>query len=103
MIAERWTDEATRAISIDLNTYNPNYDMATVMRFKIDIVGGGHFFPKVETLSCRLNPYSNMMDYVRLIGEITFVGLLVYYIWQEVMELRASGPKVYLTSFWNII
>jgi hypothetical protein len=103
MISERWTDEATRAISIDVNTYNPNFDMATVMRFKIDIVGGGMFFPKVETLSCRLNPYSTSTDYVRLLAEVIFSGMTVYYLWIEMTELRASGVREYFSSFWNLV
>eukprot|EP00746_Dinoflagellata_sp_MGD_P165182 gnl/MRDRNA2_/MRDRNA2_94304_c0_seq1.p1 gnl/MRDRNA2_/MRDRNA2_94304_c0~~gnl/MRDRNA2_/MRDRNA2_94304_c0_seq1.p1 ORF type:complete len:699 (+),score=125.40 gnl/MRDRNA2_/MRDRNA2_94304_c0_seq1:149-2245(+) len=103
MMRERWTDEGTRAISIDVNTYNPNFDMATVMRFKIDIVGGGMFFPKVETMSARLNPYSNTTDYMRLLCEVIFAGMTVYYLWGEMQELKSSGLKEYLSSFWNIV
>jgi hypothetical protein len=103
MMRERWTDEGTRAISIDVNTYNPNFDMATVTRFKIDIVGGGMFFPKVESLSCRLNPYSNTTDYMRLLCEVLFAGMTVYYLWGEFTELKQSGLKEYLSSFWNIV
>jgi len=103
MMRERWTDEGTRAIVIDVNTYNPNFDMATVMRFKIDIVGGGMFFPKVETMSLRLNPYSNTNDYVRLLCEVVFAGMTVYYLSLEATELKNSGLKEYLSSFWNIV
>lgn len=103
MMRERWTDEGTRAVVIDVNTYNPNFDIATVMRFKVDVVGGGTFFPKVETLSCRLNPYSNTTDYVRLLCEVIFAGLTLFYVWTEALELRSSGLKEYLSSFWNLV
>jgi len=66
MIHERWTDEWTRALAIDLNTYNPNHDMATAFRFRIDIVPGGHFFPRVDAKTCRLHPYSSGLDLFRV-------------------------------------
>lgn len=51
MVKQRWTDEYTQAVGIDMNTYNPNYNMATVFRFKVVRDIGGKLEPHVETCS----------------------------------------------------
>lgn len=98
---ERWTDEYSRAVSVEVNTYNPNYDIATATRFIIDISQGGRFSMRVDQQSCRLNPYLHIMDYVRGIFEITFCFMLVYYIRVEMLEMQELGLRRYLHSFWN--
>jgi hypothetical protein len=103
MIKERWTDEWTRAIAIDLNMYNQNYDMATVFRFKIDQVVGGHLFPKVEAKSCRLNPYTSSMDYFRATIEALWAVLLIYHFYVEIKEFMNEGFFYYFSNLWNII
>jgi hypothetical protein len=103
MIKERWTDEWTRAVAIDMNTYNPNFDIATVFRFKLDIVLGGLIVPKVEVKSCRLNPYTSSMDYFRAFVESLFGVLLFYHLYQEFKEYRRDGIKVYFSNGWNVV
>lgn len=103
MIKERWTDEWTRAIAIDMNMYNPNYDMATVLRFKIDQVVGGHLFPKVEAKSCRLNPYTSNWDFFRATVEAIWAVLLIYHFYVEFKEFRNEGFALYISNMWNII
>jgi hypothetical protein len=75
MIRERWTDEWTRGVAIDVNTYNPNYDIATVFRFKVDVLVGGRLVPHIEAYSCRLLPYASAWDKFRLALEIIFCFL----------------------------
>lgn len=103
LMKERWTDEWTRGVSIDVNTYNPNYDLATVARFRIDVGPGGHFFPTVEFLSCRMNPYSTVFDLIRLLLEVIFALFLVFYCFEELKELYTGGVKAYFNSFWNVV
>lgn len=79
MMKDRWTDEWTRIVAVDVNTYNANYDIATVFRFKVERMIGGELAPRIETCSCRLNPYSTASDYVRMVLEgIWAIGFLVY-------------------------
>jgi len=103
MLRQRWTDESTRAVGVDVNLYNPTYDIATVIRFKVDVVLGGRFFPHVEVLSCRLNPYSNTTDYIRLVLEILFILLLLFYLQSWFRKLCLQGFGRYFSRFWTYV
>lgn len=102
MIRERWTDEWTRAVAIDVNTYNPNRDLATVFRFKVDALLGGGFVPHVEARSCRLDPYSNEWDYFRACLEVMFVLHLLRFAFKEVIKATRSRGT-YFFSLWNYL
>jgi hypothetical protein len=101
MQMERWTDEATRAIAIDINTYNANTDISTVTRLSIDVVPGGRIYPTVSQSSCRLSPYNMPGDQIRLGVECVFLGLLFYYICVEIQELYTLRWKYF--DFWNAV
>jgi hypothetical protein len=98
---ERWTDEYTVAVAVEMNTYNPNYDVATATRFVMDVGPGGRVSMRVDQQSCRLNPYLHIIDYIRGLFEIAFCFLLVYYIRVEMLEMQELGLRRYLNSFWN--
>ncbi|CEM12148.1 unnamed protein product [Vitrella brassicaformis CCMP3155] len=100
LVAERWVDENTRGIAIEMNTYNPAYDMSTVTRFKVDIRPGGLFIPSIEIFSARLYPYTSSIDGFRAFLELVFFFALLYYFWREGMEMRTEGWR-YAQSFWN--
>jgi hypothetical protein len=101
MQMERWTDEATRAIAIDINTYNANTDISTVTRLSIDVVPGGRIYPTVSQSSCRLSPYNMPGDQIRFGVECVFLGLLFYYICVEIQELYTLRWKYF--DFWNAV
>lgn len=104
MVESRWTDEGTRAIAVDINTYNPNLDMVTVSRLSIDISDGGKFYPRVRILSARLNPYSSFEDkFIRLFLELLWGCMLLRYMLIECQELWQEGPYRYFTQMWNLI
>lgn len=102
MVRERWTDHATRAVAVDVNTYNPNIDIATAFRFQIDIVQGGQIIPHVEAKSCRLSPYNRFEDKCRAVLECFFILLLCYYIFKEVVVIIGQ-PCRYFYSLKSLI
>merc|ERR550514_1024302 len=102
MKRERWTNEGTRGVLVEMNVYNPNYDIATVLRLSVHVHAGGQFEPYVEMWSCRLFPYTSTTDTARLALEGSFTLFLVYYFLGEVVEFYQEREK-YLRNFWNYI
>lgn len=70
-----WIDHATRALSIDMNFYNANVDLAAHLRFQLDFGASGAVYTTVELNSMRLRPYvlSRLHLYVRLASDLIFV------------------------------
>jgi len=86
MISHRWTDEWTRAVSVDINVYNPNYDMATAVRFSVERLLGGQLVPHADACSCPLRPYSGASGIIRAFFEGLF--LIMYLVYLVVMVRR---------------
>eukprot|EP00929_Paragymnodinium_shiwhaense_P122275 TRINITY_DN9490_c0_g2_i1.p1 TRINITY_DN9490_c0_g2~~TRINITY_DN9490_c0_g2_i1.p1 ORF type:complete len:683 (+),score=165.50 TRINITY_DN9490_c0_g2_i1:76-2124(+) len=75
----RWSDEMTRSVAVEVNSFNPNYGLLTTMEFQVDRGLGGDFRPVVTGRSCRANPYATSGDYCRGVLEVVFVvGLVAY-------------------------
>lgn len=102
MKRERWTHEGTRGVAIDINMYNSNFDMATVMRVSLEQTEGGRLDPHIEVMSCRLNPYTTSSDKLRLALEVIFTFWLVWYLGVEVVEMYQLRAE-YLDDVWNYI
>jgi hypothetical protein len=111
MVNGRWTDEWTRIVAIDVNTYNANYDIATVFRFKVEQTRGGQLAAGVETCSCWLNPYKSSGDDARMIFEgiwmawfLAYTVIIVYRccrrgVCSSVRRLWTWMQLLYLVSF----
>jgi len=112
MAKERWTDEWTKAVAVDVNTYNANYDIATVVRFKVVRALGGQLTPNVETCSCSLNPTKDLS--IKILGILWLLVFLLYtsvtvYWWcrkglrQSFRIMRAWLQLFYIAWFFAII
>jgi len=102
MRRERWTHEGTRTMVVEINTYNPNYDVATAVRAHVVAKSGGRLEPTVEMWSCRLSLYQDAVDYVRLALEVLFAFWILYYLVVELSEVYKSRWK-YLSDLWNYV
>jgi len=102
MHRERWTSESTRALIVEINTYNPNYDVAAVVRLVIDANPGGLLEPHFEVASCLLANSGSTMDTARLVLEILFACWLFYYLAIEFSEMYFHKWK-YWADAWNYI
>jgi len=102
MQRERWTSESTRGLAVEINTYNPNYDLATAIRIMIDANPGGLLEPHVEMMSCRLTMFRSTLDSFRLVLEIVFSVWLLYYFAIEMIEFYKSRWN-YFFDIWNYV
>mmetsp|Transcript_27230 Transcript_27230/g.63447 ORF Transcript_27230/g.63447 Transcript_27230/m.63447 type:complete len:729 (-) Transcript_27230:52-2238(-) len=97
----RWTDEWTRVIAVDVNTYNPNLDLATTMRLMVDQTQGGQLVPSIEVCSCKLDPYSGLAGMVRAVLEVLMVLLYLGYVLNKLRLLWFEGPVTHLKQVYN--
>jgi len=98
MIQGRWTDESTRALAVDINTYNPTYDMATVFRFQIERDVGGRVWAMVSAHSCALDLYDRP---VRSVLEGLWILAFLFYVVDAAMTWCRQGTRAYLGSGWG--
>jgi len=99
-----WIDRHTRALSVEMNFYNANFDISTYIRFQIDIGASGRIHSSVKMYSARLNPYNqaSKTDKFRFSCEIAWLlGLLMYT--RAVFKNLISQRLAYFGSFWNLI
>eukprot|EP00746_Dinoflagellata_sp_MGD_P144526 gnl/MRDRNA2_/MRDRNA2_77244_c0_seq1.p1 gnl/MRDRNA2_/MRDRNA2_77244_c0~~gnl/MRDRNA2_/MRDRNA2_77244_c0_seq1.p1 ORF type:complete len:1379 (-),score=249.20 gnl/MRDRNA2_/MRDRNA2_77244_c0_seq1:4-4140(-) len=103
MKQERWTSEGTKAVHVEINTYNANIDLAVVMRILVEVTDGGLFEPHAHLRSCRLFPYSDSWtDRFRMFLEAIFFTQVMWYLYAEFAKLRALKLD-YFKSTFNLI
>lgn len=61
------------SLTIEMVTFNPNYQMMVVTNINFDNSNSGLVVPFLTTRAIRVNPYSNNTDYFRAFLEIIFV------------------------------
>ncbi|XP_061693168.1 polycystin-2-like protein 1 [Syngnathoides biaculeatus] len=97
-----WLDRGTRAIFIDFSTYNANINMFCVIRLVVEFPATGGAVPSYQIRTVKLIRYINYWDYFILGCEMVFCLFILYYIVEEVLELRIHKFS-YFKSIWNIL
>lgn len=103
MISHRWTDEWTRAVSVDINVYNPNYDLATAVRFSVERLLGGQLVPDVHACSCPLSPYSGALGIIRAFFEAVWLSMYLMYLVFMFRRWWRRGYISFFTDFRNYV
>mmetsp|Transcript_456 Transcript_456/g.1507 ORF Transcript_456/g.1507 Transcript_456/m.1507 type:complete len:720 (-) Transcript_456:50-2209(-) len=101
MSTKRWTDEYTRAVSVEINTYNPNHDLASVLRLIMDQTEGGKLVPSVEVCSCKLDPYSGGNITAAIFQCIMFLVYLKY-VADKLLDVYRDGLLVHFKRVYNL-
>lgn len=102
MAAGRWTDEWTRSVSVELNVYNPTYDLATAFRFQANRALGGRVEAHVEASTCHLNPYAGSGGILRYIVELLWLISYLVHVVVTLLKCR-KGVCAYLREAWSWI
>ncbi|XP_069466725.1 polycystin-2-like protein 1 isoform X2 [Ambystoma mexicanum] len=97
-----WLDRGTRAVFIDFSVYNANINLFCVLRLVIEFPATGGAIPSSQIRTVKLIRYVSGWDYFIIACEIIFCVFIVYYIVEEVLELRIHRLQ-YFTSVWNIL
>ncbi|XP_008299247.1 polycystic kidney disease 2-like 1 protein [Stegastes partitus] len=97
-----WLDRGTRAAFIDFSTYNANINMFCVIRLLVEFPATGGAIPSYQIRTVKLIRYITTWDYFILGCEMVFCVFILYYIVEEILELRIHKWS-YFKSIWNIL
>ncbi|XP_035687291.1 polycystic kidney disease 2-like 2 protein [Branchiostoma floridae] len=97
-----YLDEYTESFTIDINFYNPNLKLFSVVHMVIDQSEIGSLMPEAKTTLFRLFQYESANDYTSLFLHIVFTLLFLVIHFKEVKSVVDTG-WVYFTSPWNAV
>ncbi|XP_077586259.1 polycystin-2-like protein 1 [Stigmatopora nigra] len=97
-----WLDRGTRAVFIDFSTYNANINMFCVIRLVVEFPATGGAIPSYQIRTVKLIRYISYWDYFILACEMVFCLFILYYVVEEILELRIHKFS-YFKSIWNIL
>ncbi|KAM3863001.1 polycystin-2-like protein 1 [Diretmus argenteus] len=102
LINNLWLDRGTRAVFIDFSTYNANINMFCVIRLLVEFPATGGAIPSYQIRTVKLIRYITYWDYFILSCEMVFCLFILYYVVEEILELRIHKFS-YFKSIWNIL
>ncbi|XP_070697713.1 polycystin-2-like protein 1 [Pempheris klunzingeri] len=97
-----WLDRGTRAVFVDFSTYNANINMFCVIRLVVEFPATGGAIPSYQIRTVKLIRYITTWDYFILGCEMLFCLFILYYVVEEILELRIHKFS-YFKSIWNIL
>jgi len=101
---DKWIDEYTRMVSININFYNPNTNIITVFRTVFDISETGKIDKIVSMYSMAYTIYPPGERWLLISMQTIYILILFYYIYDEIIDIRESeSMKQYFSDLWNIL
>ncbi|NP_001239172.1 polycystic kidney disease 2-like 1 protein [Oryzias latipes] len=97
-----WLGRGTRVVFIDFSAYNANINMFCVISLMVEFPATGGAVPSYQIRTVKLLRYVTRWDYFILGCEAVFCVFILYYMVEEVLELRIHRFS-YLKSVWNIL
>ena len=97
-----WIDRATRAVFVDLTVYNANINLFCQVRLVFEMPATGGVVPTYVIRPVKLIRYVSSFDFFVLICEMVFVAYIVYYIVEEILEIKKHKWS-YFKAVWNIL
>ncbi|UJR22497.1 hypothetical protein I4U23_025550 [Adineta vaga] len=97
-----WLDKATRALFIDIITYNPSINLFSYIKLVFEMPLTGGIFPSHKIENRQLFRYVGARKYILIICEITIVIFTFIFLFVEIITIIKSKLKIFL-SFWNWI
>ncbi|XP_068574232.1 polycystin-2-like protein 1 [Cebidichthys violaceus] len=102
LVDNLWLDRGTRAAFLDFSTYNANINMFCVIRLVVEFPATGGAIPSYQIRTVKLIRYITNWDYFILGCEMVFCLFILYYVVEEILELRIHKLS-YFKSIWNIL
>nr|QCO69757.1 polycystin-2 [Amphibalanus improvisus] len=97
-----WIGRGTRAVFIDFTVYNANINLFCVIRLIFEFPATGGMIPSSSFRTVKLLRYVTPFDYFVMACEWIFAFFVLYYIVEEVLEVRKMKCS-YFKSVWNIL
>eukprot|EP00753_Platysulcus_tardus_P015466 PLAT5020.1.p1 GENE.PLAT5020.1~~PLAT5020.1.p1 ORF type:complete len:984 (-),score=565.44 PLAT5020.1:86-2998(-) len=99
-----WIDGQTRAVLVNFNIYNPNFDAWAVFDALMEFTPGGGVFPAHVTRMIRVDEQWKSEDQTRLTMEIGCIALTVVALLLSLWDIfERQGLLKYLMNFWNVL
>ncbi|XP_078479003.1 LOW QUALITY PROTEIN: polycystin-2-like, partial [Lampetra planeri] len=95
-----WLDRGTRAVFLDLSVYNGNINLFCIVRLLVEFPATGGAVTSWQFQTVRLIRYTCSWDYFVGVCEVTFCLFILYYVVEEVLEIRIHRLH-YFKSLWN--
>ncbi|CAK6962460.1 polycystic kidney disease 2-like 1 protein [Scomber scombrus] len=102
LVDNLWLDRGTRVVFVDFSTYNANINMFCVIRLVVEFPATGGAIPSYQIRTVKLIRYITYWDYFILGCEMVFCLFILYYVVEEILELRIH-KFAYFKSIWNIL
>lgn len=97
-----WIGRATRAAFLDFTVYNANVNLFCVVKLVFEFPATGGMIPSWSFRTVKLLRYVSTTDYFILACEIIFTVFILYYIVEEVLEIK-TNRVAYFKSVWNVL
>ncbi|XP_054715957.1 polycystin-2-like [Uloborus diversus] len=96
-----WISRATRAVFLDFTVYNANLNLFCIVKIVFEFPATGGMIPSWSFRTVKLLRYVTTSDYFIFICEIIFTVFVVYYLIEEILEIKRNKCK-YFKDFFNI-
>uniref|UniRef100_H3D0E5 Polycystin-2 n=1 Tax=Tetraodon nigroviridis TaxID=99883 RepID=H3D0E5_TETNG len=97
-----WLDRGTRAVFLDFSVYNGNINLFCIVRLLVEFPATGGVLTSWRFQTVRLIRYVSSWDYFVGVCEVAFSLFILYYIVEEVLEIRIHRLH-YFRSLWNCL
>ncbi|ESO05739.1 hypothetical protein HELRODRAFT_171406 [Helobdella robusta] len=97
-----WIDRGTRAVFIDFTVYNANINLFCTVKLIAELPPTGGIVPSYVIRPVKLVRYNTIGDFVVLASEIIFCIFVIYYIVEEILEIKKLRCS-YFKEFWNVL
>nr|XP_057936793.1 polycystin-2 [Doryrhamphus excisus] len=97
-----WLDRGTRAVFLDFAVYNGNINLFCITRLLVEFPATGGVVTSWQFQTVRLIRYVTSWDYFVALCEVTFCLFILYYVVEEVLEIRIHRMH-YFRSLWNCL
>ena len=78
---------------MDFNLYNTNTRLVTVARIVVEFTMSNYVSNWFHFYTFSISLYDAYIDQFRLIGEVVYVFMWVYYLQKEIRRLLVTSPK----------
>ena len=98
-----WIDRGTRVVFVDFTTYNPNINLFVVTKLIAEFPATGGMMTSWQFRTLNLLETGKMATFAYFCFFL-FMGFIVYYTIEELVEINAMGFGEYIRDgIWNIL
>ncbi|XP_067952038.1 polycystin-2-like [Watersipora subatra] len=97
----RWINRGTRVVFLDFTIYNPNVNLFCVAKLIVEYPPSGGALSSQKFTTVKLLRYVTVSDYIIMGCEFVFIAYIIYYLIEELIEMKNEGCGKYFTEFWN--